>query len=259
MELTCAGEDAIIKDGPGRTEIGGSMDTMLRGIGQKILPLAVLAGLVLTAFFTVGKKQDTAGSSHERSTLVIDPGHGGIDGGAIGADGTRESDINLAVALKLRAMAELYGLDNLLLRQDDRTLCDAEEYSEHRDLECRTELTSAELNPVYISIHQNDFPTGQASGAQVIYAAGEGSEELGAIMHRNLIGALYPKSRRVAEPATRKLYILSHLTCPAILVECGFVSNSIDLENLKRPTYQTSLAAIMMGSYLQFEQNTVRI
>lgn len=235
------------------------MNTKLRDIGQKILPLAVLTGLVLTAFFTFGKKQDTSAGTLERSTLVIDPGHGGIDGGAIGADGTRESDINLAVALKLRAMAELYGQDNLLIRQDDRTLCDTDEYSEHRDLECRTALTSAELNPVYISIHQNDFPTGQANGAQVIYAAGEGSEALGTIMHRNLISTLYPKSRRVAEPASRKLYILSHLTCPAILVECGFVSNPIDLENLKRPTYQISLAAIMMGSYLQFKQNTVRI
>ena len=235
------------------------MNTTLRGIGQKILPLALLAGLVLTAFFTFWEKQDTSAAANERSTLVIDPGHGGIDGGAIGADGTRESDINLAVALKLRAMAELYGQDNLLIRQDDRTLCDSEEYSEHRDLEHRTELASAELNPVYISIHQNDFPTAQASGAQVIYAAGEGSEALGTIMHRNLISTLYPKSRRVAEPATRKLYILSHLTCPAILVECGFVSNTIDLENLKKPAYQTGLAAILLGSYLQFRQNTVRI
>ena len=56
-----------------------------------------------------------------------------------------------------------------------------------------------------------------------------------------------------------KLYILSHLQCPAILVECGFVSNPSDLENLKRPTFQTSLAALMMASYLQYLQNTVRI
>ena len=73
-------------------------------------------------------------------TVVIDPGHGGIDSGAVGVDGTRESEINLAVALKLRAMAELYGQDNLLIRQDDRSLCDTDEYSEHRDLECRPSL-----------------------------------------------------------------------------------------------------------------------
>ena len=118
---------------------------------------------------------------------------------------------------------------------------------------------NAALNPVYVSIHQNDYPTGQPSGSQVIYASGEGSRELGTITHANLINMLYPKSRRVAEPATRRLYILSHLSCPAILVECGFVSNTADLENLKKPGYQTTLAAVLMGSYLQYTQNTVRI
>jgi N-acetylmuramoyl-L-alanine amidase len=168
-------------------------------------------------------------------------------------------DINLAIGLKLRALAELYGQDNVLIRQDDSTKCDYDTYSEHRDLECRTELTCAEANPVYVSIHQNDYPTGQPSGSQVIYAVGQGSRELGTITHANLINALYPKCRRVAEPATKRLYILSHLDCPAILVECGFVSNPVDLENLKKPGYQTSIAAILMGSYLQFTQNTVRI
>ena len=235
------------------------MRLRLRGARTKLLllPLALIPAVFL--LFALGKKQDTAGNSHVSATLVIDPGHGGIDSGAIGADGTKESDINLAIGLKLRAMAELYGQDNTLIRQDDSTKCDSEEYSEHRDLECRTELTQAQLNPVYVSIHQNDFPTGQPSGPQVIYAAGEGSEELGTITHANLLRMLSPDCRRVAEPATKRLYILSHLECPAILVECGFVSNPTELENLKKPSYQISLAATIMGSYLQYMQNTVRI
>ena len=226
---------------------------------RTLLALLPAAGLILLLFFAFGLKQNTAAGDRTRTTLVIDPGHGGIDSGAVGIDGTRESDINLAIALKLRALAELYGQDNALIRQDDSTKCDYDEYSERRDLECRTELVCAEPNPVYVSIHQNDFPTGQPSGSQVIYAAGQGSRELGAITHANLLNALYPKSRRVAEPATKRLYILSHLACPAILVECGFVSNAVDLENLKKPGYQTSIAAVLMGSYLQFTQNTVRI
>lgn len=226
---------------------------------RRVVPILALVGLLLILTLALGKKQDTAAVAGSGSTLVIDPGHGGIDSGAVGIDGTRESDLNLAIALKLRALAELYGMENTLLRQDDSSLCDSEDYSEHRDLECRTELTCAVLNPVYISIHQNDYPTAQPNGAQVIYAAGEGSREFGSITHANLLNVLYPQSRRVAEPATKRLYILSHLSCPAILVECGFVSNAIDLENLKKPAYQTSIAAIMMGSYLQFEQNTIRI
>ena len=226
---------------------------------RMIIPIVVLAGLTLFLAHALGKKQDTAATAGTNTTLVIDPGHGGIDSGAVGIDGTRESDLNLAIALKLRAMAELYGLDNTLLRQDDSSLCDKENYSEHRDLEHRTELTSAVLNPVYISIHQNDYPTAQPRGSQVIYADGEESREFGVITHANLLSALYPQSRRVAEPATKKLYILSHLSCPAILVECGFISNAIDLENLKKPGYQISLAAVLLGSYLQYRLNTVRI
>ena len=226
---------------------------------RKTVPIMLLVGLTLILAHTYGKKMDTAATGGADVTLVIDPGHGGIDSGAVGADGTRESDLNLAIALKFRAMAELYGLENILLRQDDITLCDGEDYSEHRDLEHRTELTSSAHNPVYISIHQNDYPTAQPRGSQVIYANGERSREFGSITHSNLLTALYPQSRRVAEPATKKLYILSHLSCPAILVECGFVSNTIDLENLKKPGYQTGLAAILMGSYLQYRQNTVRI
>ena len=235
------------------------MKTRARGTKARLLVVLGLLFVAVLVTVVLQKKQETAGDQNLRMTLVIDPGHGGIDSGAVGADGTRESDINLAIGLKLRALAELYGQDNALIRQDDSTKCDTEDYSEHRDLVCRTELTQAEQNPVYISIHQNDYPTGQPSGSQVIYAAGEGSAELGSITHENLLRSLYPKSRRVAEPATKRLYILSHLDCPAILVECGFVSNPTDLENLKKPGYQTSLAAAIMGSYLQYIQNTVRI
>ncbi len=226
---------------------------------QLLLFILIVIAAVAVVWLFDREKKDAAAEDHSRMTLVIDPGHGGIDSGAVGADGTRESDLNLAIALKLRALAELYGQDNIMVRQDDSTKCDSEKYSEHRDLESRTEIVNAAVNPVYISIHQNDYPTAQPSGIQVIYGASRGSKDLGKITHSNMIGALYPDSRRLAEPATRKLYILSHVNCPAILIECGFVSNTIDLENLKKPGYQTSLATLMMGSYLQYLQNTIRI
>ena len=107
-------------------------------------PVIVLLLALLPSFFLLtfkGKMTDV--SAHAGSTtLVIDPGHGGIDGGAQGADGSRESDINLAIALKLRALAEFYGQDNIMTRQDDSTKSDTPNYSEHRDLECRTEIVT---------------------------------------------------------------------------------------------------------------------
>ena len=225
----------------------------------------LLASLLFPAMFlgilfhTLWRKTEVVSLTDAGPTLVIDPGHGGIDCGALGADGTKESDLNLEIALKLRALAELYGKENLLIRQDDRTRCDTESYSEHRDLECRVEDVEKAANPIYISIHQNTFPTGQASGPQVIYAPEENSRRLGTVTHANLLRSLYTESRRVAEPGTGKFYILSHLKCPAILVECGFLSNAADLANLKRPEFQVSLAAVLMASYLQYLVNTERI
>ena len=110
-------------------------------------PVIVLLLALLPSFFLLtfkGKMTDV--SAHAGSTtLVIDPGHGGIDGGAQGADGSRESDINLAIALKLRALAEFYGQDNIMTRQDDSTKSDTPNYSEHRDLERRTEIVNEAL------------------------------------------------------------------------------------------------------------------
>ena len=229
-------------------------------VRRRLWPLLALP-VLLAAFLLVtrGEKREASAAPHTGATLVIDAGHGGIDSGALGADGTRESDLNLAIALKLRAMAELYGQDNIMIRQDDSTKSDTEAYSERRDLECRAELTNAARNPVYVSIHQNTYPTGQPSGPQVIYAGGHGSEAFGTLTHANLLRSLYPDCRRVAEPAARQLYVLSHVSCPAILVECGFMSNVIDLEHLKDPGFQTGLATVIMASYLQFQRNTERI
>ena len=186
------------------------------------------------------------------NTLVIDPGHGGIDGGAISTDGTKESDINLAIALKLRALAEFIGQKTVMTREDDSWRTDAASYSEHEDLVSRADFVNAAENPVLISIHQNCYPTGQPSGPQVIYAATESSESLGKLTHQNLIGSLYPGNRRVAEPASKKLYVLNHVSCPAILVECGFLSNLSDLGKLSDGSYQTTLSMVLMASYLQY-------
>lgn len=227
-----------------------------RRAGLFLLLLLIPAALLL---LTRGERRPAVAPLREDATLVIDAGHGGIDCGALSADGTKESDLNLAIALRLRALAELYGQSNLMIRQDDSSKSDAESYSERRDLECRAELTNTALNPVYISIHQNTYPTGQPSGPQVIYSSGAGSETLGKLTHANLLRCLYPGSRRVAEPAAKRLYVLSHVDCPAILVECGFLSNPNDLERLKDPTFQTGLAAVLMASYLQYQVNTERL
>lgn len=228
----------------------------VKGRNKTALVIVAILLLVAIAISILGPApepaSDPAGSLGS-FTLVIDPGHGGIDGGAVAVDGTKESDINLAIALKLRALAEFYALENVMTRQDDSSRSSAERYSEHEDLVSRADFVNAAENPVLISIHQNCFPTGQPSGPQVLYAASEASESLGKLTHQNLIGNLYPGNRRVAEPASKKLYVLNHVSCPAILVECGFLSNLSDLGKLSDSSYQTTLSAVLMASYLQYK------
>ena len=96
------------------------------------------------------------------------------------------------------------------------------------------------------------YPTSQPSGAQVLYSAYPGGEKLGKLCHTNLITYLDPSNRRVAEPASKGLYITAHAKCPAILVECGFMSNPGDVEKLCDGEYQTALASVLLASFLQY-------
>ncbi len=216
-----------------------------------VLLLAGAVGLSIL-FLVRGMRRVESVAASGMTTLVIDPGHGGFDGGAVSADGTKESELNLSIGLKLRSIAELLGLKTQMTRSDESARQDYASYSEHEDLVARTEQINAEPGALLISIHQNDFPTGQPSGAQVLYAKTPGSESLGRICHQNLVEQLDPQNRRLAAPAPRSLYITSHVSCPAVLVECGFMSNFDDVQKLRDGSYQTSLALVLAASLLQY-------
>lgn len=214
--------------------------------------ITLMALLIIFAANVKHQFVDTLQPLSEGYTLVIDAGHGGVDGGALGVDGSRESDINLAIALKLRAICDFTGCSSVMTRIDDSTQTKDTNYSEHKELVYRTELASSIPNAVFMSIHQNCYPTAQPSGAQVIYSRNGVSEAFGRLTHENIIRLLDSQNRRVAEPDKNRLYVLSNLNCPAILVECGFVSNHSDITKLNDPSYQRSLALVLMGSYIQF-------
>lgn len=217
-----------------------------------ILVLLIAAAMLAVSAVSVIRESRQAMAAVGQHVLVIDPGHGGFDGGAISDDGSKESDINLAIGLKMRSIAEFVGLKTIMTRSDDRARTDYEGYSEHEDLVLRTAVANSTPGAILVSVHQNDFPTGQPSGAQVLYAATPGSESLGKTMHENLIRLLDPSNRRVAAPAPKSLYITSHVTCPAVLAECGFMSNNFEVEKLNTDSYRGQLALVMVGSVLQY-------
>ena len=190
----------------------------------------------------------TVAAQTQAPRLVI-----GVDGGAISIGGAKESHINLDIALRMEKLAQFYGCDPLMTRREDRGAMDygAGEYSEHRELVRRSELANAVPDSVLISVHQNNYPTAQPKGAQVLYAPGEDSRALGLLAQSNLIRFLDPDNRRVATPGGN-IYLLTHAAGPAILVECGFMSNFEELEKLLKADYQISLAAVLTGTYFQY-------
>lgn len=185
-------------------------------------------------------------------TLVIDAGHGGFDGGAVSEDGTKESDINLSIALKLDSIVRFCGQKTVMTRLDDSRKTDILSYSEREDLRQRAELANRTENAVLISIHQNSFPTAQLKGAQVLYSSFGNSEKLGKRIQEQLVARLDPENRRLAAPAPSDLYLTSNARCPAVLVECGFMSNNFEVLKLKENGYQNALALVIAASYLEY-------
>ena len=220
-----------------------------------ILAFAVILLLCAAAVGVIAKlfyRMTETGAQEKPPTLVIDAGHGGIDGGAVSDDGTKESDINLAIALRLNSIVLFCGQKTVMTRLDDVPKTDILSYSENRDLKDRTELANSVPNAVLISIHQNCYPTAQPKGAQVLYSAYGDSERLGRLMQSALVGKLDPGNRRLAVPAPRELYLTANTRCPAVLVECGFMSNNFEVLKLKDPAYQNALALVIASSYMEY-------
>ena len=198
--------------------------------------------------------QTSATADSILSVLILDPGHGGADGGAVSLSGTKESEINLDIALRLRALCRLFGIACLMTR--DREELDypesADSISEMKkwDTRSRVERINAVGSSFLLSIHQNVYPDPQPRGPQVFYNENcpQGTAEL---FQEYLNTVLCPKSRRLAAPISKDVYIMSHAECPAVLAECGFLSNPEEAAALDTDTYKLKIAAVLMAACLR--------
>lgn len=200
-----------------------------------------------------------SGVAFTRPTLIIDAGHGGEDGGAISLTGTLESHLNLAIAQRVDLVLGLFGAPSCMVRQQDVSLHDSQASTlrekKNSDLRNRVELVSQQENAVLLSIHQNSFPSGKYSGAQVFFAPTDGSQSLAGAMQEALRAAADPSNTRQMAPISKTVYLLNHVACPAVLVECGFLTNPAEEQRLRDPGYQTKLAAAMSGCWLRYSGN----
>lgn len=188
--------------------------------------------------------------------LMIDAGHGGLDGGACNSEGIKESAINLAISEKLFTIARLVGCRAIMTRESEELNYpdDAATVSAKKtwDQKRRVELINSFPDAVLISVHQNMFPDPRPKGAQVLYASDEMSKEFGELAHGLLVSSIDPENRRVAAPISDSIYLMKNVHCPAILVECGFLSHPEEALMLTDTAYQMKLAVVLAAAYLQY-------
>ena len=190
--------------------------------------------------------------------IIIDPGHGGEDGGATSCTGVLESTYNLQIAHRLNDLLGLLGYDTKMTRTTDISIyTKGESLSQKKmsDLKERVRITNETENGILISIHQNIFPNSQYSGAQVFYAEGAESVALAKQMQALLVSALNPGSRRACKQSSG-IYLMEHIQKPGILIECGFLSNPREEALLRTPEYQKKLCCVMAAGLDAFLSNT---
>lgn len=186
-------------------------------------------------------------------TIIIDPGHGGEDGGAVGINGVFEKDLNLSLSLDLAAMLRSSGYRVILTRETDTMLYDKNvDYKGRKkqlDLSERVRIAENCDNAIFISIHMNSFLDSRYSGLQVYYSGNsDGSRSLAEAIQNSVTSELQKDNERVIKQASDNIYLLKNIKKPAVLIECGFISNSVECERLCDENYRKELSlAVFCG------------
>ena len=187
-------------------------------------------------------------------TIVIDAGHGGEDGGATSCTGVLESVVNLDIALKLNDLMHLLGYDTVMVRTTDRSVyTEGSSIAQKKvsDLKQRVKLVNETENALLVSIHQNTFSDSRYSGAQVFYSSDEDSQKLASALQDAFCKTLNPGSNRKSKPSDG-VYLMQHIDCTGILVECGFLSNQSEEAKLRDDDYQKKLCCVIAATVGNF-------
>lgn len=215
----------------------------------------VLSLVLLAAFAGHGLRASAAVSAPAGRLYVIDAGHGGMDGGASGYDGTLESTLNLAIARRVDAVLGLLGEETLMLRtgEDDLSSADAKSVSQKKvsDIRTRTQIVNSHPGALLLSIHCNTYPEEKYRGAQVFYTPSDSVKALAQALQGAIKTSVDPENARQAKPVSPDVYLMNHIKGPGLLIECGFLSNHQELRRLEDPGYQNQLAIVIALTVVQ--------
>jgi len=233
---------------------------MVRRFVPFIMAAVILLGICSIAHIKQGESHYVFSSvRYPEEQLILDAGHGGEDGGAVSVTGVPESGINLSIAFKLDALCGLYGISPVLLRTEDISLHDDSATTIHEkkssDLHNRADQVENTENATLISIHQNKFTNSSAHGAQVFYSNPDLSLALAQLTQEALRVTLDESNTRIATQIPNTVYLMNHISCRAILVECGFLSNPAEDKLLQSGEYQTKIATAILSAWLQYQRD----
>lgn len=232
---------------------------------SKLKMICFIAFIVGAVAFVPSDGDIAADVSHktDNAVVVIDPGHGGMDGGASSSSGTAEKDINLSISLMLRGLLEKEGLKVIMTREDDRALYDEGSEGSIRshkteDMKVRKNIIDEAGADLAVSIHLNSFTQDSGvKGAQVFYPAaggGDSAERSSAaaeIIQEKLNESINTEKDRT-ELAKDDVFILRNITCPIVIVECGFLSNAQEAEQLSKNSYQGKIAKTLKAGICSY-------
>lgn len=213
-------------------------------------------------FAVYGKISEKCTSAETSKVIIIDPGHGGEDGGAVGVDGIIEKDINLAISLKVRDYLEASGYKVIMTRDTDTAIYDEDAESlrnkKRSDLHNRAKIindNAAEGN-IFVSIHQNKFPDSKYFGTQIFYSKNDPkSQNLASGIKDSVVGLIQPENTREIKAADKKIFLLDKSKIPAVVVECGFLSNKEEALKLTDKNYQNKMAFCIYCGIINYYLN----
>lgn len=217
----------------------------LIGIILAIFAIAAILIFTYTAYCNEAASI-TSNSAISQKTIIIDAGHGGMDGGSVGVDGTVEKEINLKIALKLEFILKAYGYNVIMTRKDDKSIHDSSANTVRQqkvsDIHNREKIILQNPDAIFVSIHQNHYPNSSIHGTQVFYSKNNIlSKELAQNIQSSIVKNIDSKNKRQIKKSGTEIYLLYHSKIPSVMVECGFISNYNDLNKLKDENYQKKL------------------
>lgn len=184
--------------------------------------------------------------------IVIDPGHGGIDGGTTSVSGVLEKELNLQIALRLEKLLLLLGERPILTRTNgENTATEGQTIREQKrsDLKNRVDLVNRSENTILVSIHQNHYPDSRYTGPQIFYADDPVSQSFARMLQQSMNQAL--NTNREIKKADG-VYLMRNIRCPGVLVECGFLSSPEEDAKLQTPAHQKKLCCLLSAALLEY-------